>query len=122
MESFAKSLALKLFETMNTRDFSIIQPLINEQTQLNFPGVDTISGGTKVITFLKILLRKYPELQFTIHDFVTEEERVCVIWTNKGKKVNGDDYENSGITLVTSKNGKLLFISDYFKNTSFLEK
>lgn len=56
MQSTAKDLALNVFKAMNSRDFSILAPLTDDDSQLDFPGISTITGGKKLITFLKILM------------------------------------------------------------------
>ena len=114
-EKFARG----LFITMNNRDFSDIENLLDENVCLDFPGVKRTEGIRKTRILLNALLRKYPELEFSVQDVIIDEDRACVVWTNKGLDVNSSPYENNGITLLNFKAGKISFISDYFKDTSF---
>ena len=45
-----------------------------------------------------------------------------VVWSNKGKDKRGEPYDNRGITFVQMREGKIVLISDYFKDTSFLKR
>ena len=61
----------------------------------------------------------FPELEFNITEVITQTERACVVWTNRGKDIQGNPYANAGVTLFHFRDGKISFISDYFKDTSF---
>ena len=114
-----EKLARGIFITMNNRDFSNIEGLLDEHVCFDFPGVKRTDGIRKTGIQLSALLRKYPELEFSVQDVIIDGERACVVWTNKGIDVNRAPYENSGITLLHFNAGKISFISDYFKDTSF---
>ena len=114
-EKFAR----ELFNTMNSRNFNDIEDLLDENVCFDFPGVKRSDGIRKTGILLNALLRKYPELVFSVQDVILDEDRACVVWTNKGIDVKNAAYENSGITLLHFKAGKISFISDYFKDTSF---
>lgn len=113
-------MARLIFEAMNRRDFTQVAPYMDEDLVLNFPGAGNISGARKVLVFMKTLLRKFPELQFHVSEVLVEENKAVAIWTNQGKYSSGASYANSGNTLFYFKEGKITFISDYFKDTSFL--
>ena len=114
-EKFARG----LFNTMNNRNFSDIENLLDEDVCFDFPGVKRTEGIRKTGILLNALLRKFPELIFLVQEVIIDEDRACVVWTNKGIDVKNKPYENSGITLLYFKAGKISFISDYFKDTSF---
>ncbi|PLX11977.1 MAG: hypothetical protein C0597_14210 [Marinilabiliales bacterium] len=65
-------------------------------------------------------MRKYKDLQFNVTEVILEDKKACVVWTNRGEYNDGTPYNNSGITLFHFKDDKVSFISDYFKNTSFI--
>ncbi|UCH13028.1 MAG: nuclear transport factor 2 family protein [Bacteroidales bacterium] len=116
-----QNMALSIFDAMNTRDFSKFENFITESVVFDFPGAGRIEGYKRVIIFLKALLRKYPELKFTVTEIITDNQRACAVWTNKGEDINGNTYSNSGITLLYFTGNKITFISDYFKDTSFVK-
>jgi len=113
--------AHSIFKAMNTRDFSEFENFITEDVVFDFPGAGRIEGYKRVLIFLKALLRKYPKLTFNVSEIITDNERACAVWTNKGEDLDGNHYSNSGITLLYFRGEKLTFISDYFKDTSFVK-
>lgn len=108
-----------LFNAMNSGDFSEIQSYFSPDIEFDFPGVKRVKGNRKVVIFLNALLRKYRKLVFTLDDFVIDKDKICAIWSNVGVKTDSIPYSNSGITLLHFENGKITFLSDYFKDTSF---
>jgi ketosteroid isomerase-like protein len=115
-----KNIAVGVFEAMNTSDFSVFEKNADVNLSFDFPGADKVKGVKRVILFFKILLRKYNNLRFTVSEVIVENEKACVVWTNKGEEKDGGVYENSGITLFHFNNDKVQFISDFFKDTSFI--
>ncbi|MBN2518944.1 MAG: nuclear transport factor 2 family protein [Bacteroidales bacterium] len=120
MDNSMVDMTQTIFTAMNSGDFNELENCITENVVFDFPGVGRIEGSKRVIVFLKTLLRKYPQLKFTVKDILIDNMKACVIWTNEGKNAKGEDYKNSGITLLYFENNKILFISDYFKDTSFI--
>ncbi|MBN2892916.1 MAG: nuclear transport factor 2 family protein [Bacteroidales bacterium] len=116
-----KEIAKLVFEAMNKRDLSLIENHLSDNVNFDFPGVERISGKRKVLVFMKMLLRKYSELQFAVNDAFREENKVCLVWTNIGQLTNGNLYNNSGVTVFNFEAEKIIFLSDYFKDTSFVE-
>ncbi len=115
-------IARSIFNAMNTRDFSEFENFVSEDVVFDFPGAGRIEGYKRVIIFLKALLRKYPKLTFTVSEIITDNQKACAVWTNEGEDIEGNHYSNSGITLLYFKGEKLTFISDYFKDTSFVKQ
>jgi ketosteroid isomerase-like protein len=117
-----QDVALSIFKAMNTRDFSEFESYATEDVVFDFPGAGRITGIKRVLIFLKALLRKYPKLTFTVSEIIADKQKACAVWTNEGEDVDGNPYSNSGITLLYFTGNKLTFISDYFKDTSFVKK
>ncbi len=112
-------LAINIIETMNSRELSDLEKYLAEDSSFDFPGTSPLIGKKRILTFLKILFRKYPSLNFEIEDSFASGDKACVIWTNSGKSNKGEDYSNRGVTIVKAENGLIVSISDYFKDTSF---
>ena len=111
-----------LFEAMNSRDFNAFEQVITEEVVFDFPGTGRAEGARRTLLLLKSLLRKYPELTFSLSDIIVDQDRACAVWTNEGKDIQGIPYQNSGITLFHFSGGLICLISDYFKDTSFTGK
>ncbi len=116
-----KELANAVFEALNSRDFSELKPYMSEDLTIDFPGAERITGRRRALIFLNALLRKYQKLTFTVSDIYCVENRAFVVWSNAGESSSGEPYNNEGITLIGFDEEKLVFISDYFKDTSFVE-
>lgn len=121
-EASARDLAQSIFTALNTRKLSAFERQLSETAVFDFPGAGRIEGPGRILVFFKVLFRKYPRLKFTVDDILVAGQRACVVWTNEGESARGTLYKNSGITLVRLSGGKIDFISDYFKDTSFAEK
>ena len=114
--------ARAFFNAMNTRDFADLQSLIAPAVRFDFPGSVAIDGSRRMLGFLKMLFRSYAHLVFTIQDVLVDGEMACVIWTNEGSRADGQPYSNSGVTIMRFSGDSIIFMSDYFKDTSFTEK
>jgi ketosteroid isomerase-like protein len=108
-----------IFSSLNNRELSLLGNYLDENATFDFPGTKLIQGRKRILTFFKILFRKYPRLTFKVEGTLAEGEQVCILWTNEGFNSKGLPYSNRGMTFVALKEGKIHFISDYFKNTSF---
>lgn len=120
-KSIIKQVSNLLFTCFNERDFGRVKSYVSEKVVLNFPGAGDISGKRRTLLFVKTLLRKYPQLEFYVSEIIVENNRAVAVWTNKGKDAEGNDYSNSGLTLFHFEEERIVFISDYFKDTSFTD-
>jgi ketosteroid isomerase-like protein len=116
-----RTIAETIFSALNSRDLSRLDEYLDEHATFDFPGASLIQGRKKIILFFKILFRKYPRLTFTVKETIVEGEGVCVLWTNTGTSKDGLAYNNRGVTIIHITDGKILFLSDYFKDTSFAQ-
>ena len=114
-------LARLIFTSLNSRDLSELEYYLAESASLDFPGAGCLKGKKRVLAFFKVLFRRYPQLEFTVEEVISEGGRACVLWNNKGQNSKGNPYNNHGITFVKLEQGKIIFISDFFKDTSFVE-
>ncbi len=110
-----------LFAGMSHQNFVAVEALLDEGIQFDFPGTAPLQGTRKVRSFLRVLWRQYPRLEFEVHEMIVEGERACAFWTNQGQTRAGDPYENRGMTLVHACAGRIILLSDYFKDTSFVD-
>ena len=116
-----KDLTQAIFDAFNNRDLSDLEQYLADDATFDFPGTELLQGPQRILLFFKILFRKYPRLKFNVEDIIVEENRACALWTNEGEDNQGNPYHNRGVTFVRVKEGKIISISDYFKDTSFVE-
>ena len=105
---------------MNDRDFDLLSGLVTDMVACDFPGAGRMEGRRRTILLLQSIFRKYPDLKFRVLEVLSDGDRACVVWTNVGHTVSGDPYANSGMTLLYFTEDRISFISDYFKDTSFI--
>jgi len=115
----AADLVQILFAALNSRDLSALDRHLAEDASFDFPGPGLICGRKKILLFLKILFGKFSRLTFSVNRIIAEQDCACAIWTNEGEDKTGKSYSNRGITFLQFNKGKIIFLSDYFKDTSF---
>jgi len=108
---------LKFFQVLNERDLVEADNLLASQAELFFPKTKPMVGKDRILKFLKVFFRQYPELIFTVERVIRQGDQAAVHWTNRGMNRRKDPYENEGVTILEMKNGKIVFISDFFKDT-----
>jgi ketosteroid isomerase-like protein len=55
---------ITFFEILNTRDMDQMRDLLNEDAELYFPKTQPLIGKERILKFMNILFRQYPELTF----------------------------------------------------------
>ncbi len=108
---------LKFFQVLNERDLDKADNLLDSRTEFFFPKTQPIIGKDRILKFLKIFFRQYPELVFTVLRVIHHGDQAAVHWTNRGINRRKEPYENEGVTIMEIKEGKISYISDFFKNT-----
>ena len=108
---------LKFFEVLNERDLDEADKLLAPQAGFYFPKTQPLVGKDRILKFLKIFFRQYPELFFTVVRVIRQGDQAAVHWTNRGMNRGKEPYENEGVTILEIKEGKISYVSDFFKNT-----
>jgi ketosteroid isomerase-like protein len=109
--------SIDFFAFLNLRDLDRLKALLREDARLDFPKTQPLLGLDRILKFLHLLLRQYPELTFTLHRTIVQGNRGAVHWTNHGKNRRGEPYENEGVTLLEFEGEKIRYLSDFFKDT-----
>ena len=107
----------QFFKALNERDFQIMEELLTVDAELHFPKTQPLVGKQRILKFLRLLFRQYPQLVFTVHRIIRQDVFVAVHWSNSGKNRHGEPYENEGVTLIELSGRRIRFISDFFKDT-----
>lgn len=113
--------SIRLFDAINNRDFETFEAIVTDGVRFDFPGVDLMEGRKRVVMFFKILFRKYSKLEFNVETVIADKSKTCVKWNNSGELSNGEAYSNVGLTWLDFEGEKIAFMSDYFKDTSFIK-
>lgn len=107
-----------LFAAMNARDPTPFVALLDPDAVFRFPGTRPIEGSRRIEAFLKILFHKYPRLSFEVGRVVADGHRAAAEWTNSGEDRDGAPYGNAGVTFIEMRGGRVVYLSDTFKDTS----
>ena len=110
----------EFFDVFNHRDLSKMGTVLTEEAELYFPKTQPLVGEKRIFKFLKILFKQYPELVFNIQRVILQGEWAAVHWTNRGMSRRNEPYQNEGVTILEMQDGKISFISDFFKDTEIL--
>ena len=105
------------FDVFNKRDMDRMADLLDEDAEFYFPKTQPLIGKDRILKFLNILFRQYPELTFDIQRIICEGSKAAVHWTNKGRSRKNEPYQNEGATILEMADDKITFISDFFKDT-----
>ena len=108
---------IKFFQVLNERDLDETDTLLDSRTEFFFPKTKPIIGKDRILKFLNIFFRQYPEIIFTVERVIHQGDQAAVHWTNRGTNRRKEPYENEGVTILEIKKGKIVFISDFFKDT-----
>jgi ketosteroid isomerase-like protein len=109
--------ATTFFEVFNSRDMDRMGELLNEDAELYFPKTQPLIGKERILKFINLLLRQYPELSFEVQRIICDGSKAAIHWTNTGRSRRKEPYQNEGVTILEMKGNKISFISDFFKDT-----
>lgn len=115
-----KNFVHDFFDLLNKRDFDSLKEQLSPDVVFYFPGTNPLQGPNKVAQLMRIIYRKYPDLTFTVEDIIVQENKIAVAWENSGTDTQGNPYNNQGVTIIKIDKDKVVYLSDYFKNTSFI--
>lgn len=107
----------EFFDVFNHRNLGKMENLLRADTEFYFPKAQPLVGKNRILRFFNILFRQYPQLNFEIQRIIVQGHQAAIHWTNQGKNKRDVPYENEGVTILELKNGKIRFISDFFKDT-----
>ena len=107
----------EFFDFVNQRDLDKMGNLLSPDAKFYFPKTQPMIGKERILRFFGILFRQYPQLAFEIHRTIHQDKHSAVHWTNQGVNRKSEPYQNEGVTLLEWEEGKIRFISDFFKDT-----
>lgn len=129
----AKSKVRSAFKALNRRDLAAFFSGWAEDSVFFYPGDVSASGkmeGKKVIAeWFRKYLDQFPKLNFTLKNVSVENifafggtNSVAVEWDLSLTNREGKDFQNSGVTIISVKGGKVILVRDYILDTSMLKK
>ena len=107
----------RFFDLVNDRDLSKLEALLMEKSEFYFPKTKPLLGKDQITRFFKILFHRFPKLEFKIERTIIQETKAAVHLSNRGMNRRKESYENEGVTILEMEEGRIRFISDFFKDT-----
>lgn len=111
-----------VFRAMNSRDPAELLALLADDAVFHFPGTKPIEGPDRIRRFIEILFHRYPKLHFTLGRVIADETAAAAEWTNEGENRQGEPYRNAGVTVVEVAGGRIVYLSDTFKDTAIFSR
>ena len=74
----------KFFEVFNARDMDQMGELLHEDAEFYFPKTQSLIGKDRILRFLSILFRQYPELFFEVQRIIHQGNSAAIHWKNRG--------------------------------------
>ena len=71
---FEDNIIPKFFEVLNKHDLKKMEDLLESNAEFYFPKTEPLIGKERILKFLKILFRQYPELSFQIEKVIVQGE------------------------------------------------
>ncbi len=111
-------------ETMHTKDACKVADWFAEEGSLWIPPAMQVEGKGRIKALFRALFARYEFLQWTIVDILPVGDHRCIhICESHGKIKGCEEYRNRVMTdIVFNEEGKILSLSDYFKDTSLFNK
>lgn len=111
-----KQIVRNYFEFINKKENQSAFDLLSDDINWWILGSTKVSGtkDKRLITLgFKMIQRAFEHIEFILHDFTAEENRVAVTAESKGKHSNGKEYNNHYHFLFTIENGKVIKVKEY---------
>lgn len=107
--------------TLNTENLA---KWFDEASELWLPPSLPLVGKRRILTLFGLIFRRYRELFWNVTEVYPAGERKLVYQTeSKGTFADGRPYANSILTIIEfSPEGKIRFLSDYFKDTAIFDR
>ena len=129
----AKRMAPSVFDALNRHDLDALMDGWAEYGTYIFPGNLSISGETKgkeaIRELLQKFLDKFPLINFTVKNIYIQNifalgstNVIAVEWDVKYKNQEGEEFENSGVTIVHVEKGKAVPVREYIFDVELYKK
>ena len=123
----AKKAIANSFEAMNRHDLSGFMSSWRDDGVFIYPGEipesGTFKGKSAVEGWFRNFFEQFPEIQFSIQDIcvrnifaLTGDNVVAVHWNIQLTNRDGREGQNSGVTVISIKGGKVFLVKDFMSD------
>jgi ketosteroid isomerase-like protein len=109
------------FDRLSDNDIPGAGAILADNCLFLFPGLKPVHGAALTTRMLRIIRRRFADIRWTRTFSVNAEpDWMISAWTVKGTFAQGGEYNNEVVSVVRlDVNGKVAYLSDYFKSTDF---
>lgn len=107
-------------EDLNSLKIENLQKWFNDESRIWIPPAGEVVGARRILALFRAIFRKYEKLEWNVDEiFHLGNGKFFYETMSKGTIADKGIYSNQICTIVSfAENGKIKFLSDYFKDTS----
>jgi limonene-1,2-epoxide hydrolase len=115
---------LNFMEDMASKDAGRVAGWFTDDSTLWIPPAQGIIGLQRIKALFRAMFSRYEYLQWDIVEIIPISNSRCFhVCNSKGKMKGQPEYTNRVITdIVFDEDGKIISLSDYFKDTAVFNK
>ena len=119
-----KEKILAFMDDMHSNDACRVAGWFTDDSVLWIPPAQPVKGYSRIKALFRAMFNRYDFLKWTIVDIVPINNTRCIhICESHGRIKGCEEYRNRVLTDITfDEEGKILSLSDYFKDTSIFCK
>lgn len=106
-------------QDLNSLNLQELEKWFTDETVIWIPPAKEISGKTRVLALFRAIFRRYEKIEWNVSEiFNLGNDKYFYLTDSLGNLLGRDPYRNQICTLIQfSESGKILYLSDYFKDT-----
>ncbi|WP_417429112.1 hypothetical protein [Halpernia sp.] len=110
----------EFMKDLNSLQIKNLEKWFNTESKIWIPPAGEIVGVGRILALFRAIFRKYENLEWNVGEiFNLGNEKYFYESTSKGFMSKSGIYSNQICTIISfNENGKIKFLSDYFKNTA----
>lgn len=104
---------------LNSLKIDQLEKWFTDESTIWIPPSKEISGKNRILALFRAIFRRYEKIEWHVSEiFHLGNEKYFYQTTSIGNMSGSGEYENSICTIVQfSEHGKIIYLSDYFKDT-----
>ncbi|KXH80382.1 hypothetical protein AU378_18370 [Chryseobacterium kwangjuense] len=104
---------------LNSLKIEHLEKWFTDESTIWIPPSKQISGKNRILALFRAIFRRYDSIEWQVFEiFPLGNQKFFYQTTSYGRMTDKGVYENNICTLVQfSEEGKIIYLSDYFKDT-----
>jgi len=104
---------------LNSLNIEHLEKWFTDESTIWIPPSKEISGKNRILALFRAIFRRYESIEWQVFEiFPLGNQKYFYQTTSYGTMINKGIYENNICTVVHfSEDGKIIYLSDYFKDT-----